>query len=397
MDAEEDLYKILGVKRTATTKEIKTAYRRKALDTHPDKNKDVPPEKAAEEFHKVVHAFEILSDEESRKRYDRTGSTKPADSGGFGGGSGGGWSNFGGFHFQWSGGNFYHGGGNQRPRPRLKDRFDVQEAQSRVMHIVSFEQLQTVICDDNDLLERNLLICFVNPEQEKIANDEMVFPWPFAAMSTQGIWWEDLLQTVMIRYHNQNKITKFFGVPNGKTLTEPFFVFGKRGQKMENGESWARIQTKNMKEFHNWVWAQMEVRIKFVNRHAHPVEIYWIHDTRAKMTLTLEPGAESFHTTMLSHEWWVRDARTDTRKDSPGRYKLTKESMLAMWKIVDDEPNREFIIEAKTCFDLSGHCPFWSSQGECNKNPNFMAEQCRKTCALCSDQDDSKNSSGDEL
>ena len=44
----EDLYKILGVGKKATAKDIKKAYRRKALDTHPDKNKGVDPEKAAE-------------------------------------------------------------------------------------------------------------------------------------------------------------------------------------------------------------------------------------------------------------------------------------------------------------------------------------------------------------
>jgi farnesyl diphosphate synthase len=51
------------VERSATTQEIKTAYRRKALDTHPDKNRHMPQEQAAESFRQVVHAFEILSDE----------------------------------------------------------------------------------------------------------------------------------------------------------------------------------------------------------------------------------------------------------------------------------------------------------------------------------------------
>ncbi|OEU12890.1 J-domain Dnj-12-like protein, partial [Fragilariopsis cylindrus CCMP1102] len=70
---ETNLYKILGVSSKATINEIKKAYRVKALDTHPDKNKDVPKELAAEQFQKVVHAFEVLSDVRSRQHYDRTG------------------------------------------------------------------------------------------------------------------------------------------------------------------------------------------------------------------------------------------------------------------------------------------------------------------------------------
>jgi hypothetical protein len=38
--------------------------------------------------------------------------------------------------------------------------------------------------------------------------DKMVYPWPFAAMSAQGIWWEDLLQTTVVRYHKSNDLTK---------------------------------------------------------------------------------------------------------------------------------------------------------------------------------------------
>jgi preprotein translocase subunit Sec63 len=63
-----DLYKLLGVPKTATTQEIKQAYRRKALDTHPDKNKNIPADQAAAAFHAVVQAFEVLSDPTSRQR-----------------------------------------------------------------------------------------------------------------------------------------------------------------------------------------------------------------------------------------------------------------------------------------------------------------------------------------
>jgi curved DNA-binding protein CbpA len=387
--ADEDLYKILNVKKTATTKEIKTAYRRKALDTHPDKNIDVPPEKAAEAFHKVVHAFEILSDEKSRRRYDQTGRTDQ-NSGGGGGGGGNGFQGFQGFQF-----NFRKG---PRKARKLKDRFDVQEAQSRVMHIVSLEQLRTIMLDDNDLLERNLLMAFVNPDQEKIADDEIVFPWPFAAKSTQGIWWEDLLQTVKVRYHNKNEITELFGIPSGKELDTPIFVFGKRGSKMEDGTKWNRIETKTHEEFNKWMWTQIEVNIKFTNKHPHPVEIYWIDETRAHIKNTLKPNQTVNMTSMLTHEWWVRDARTDSRSDSPGRHKLTPNCNLASWKILNDENGQEFIIEPKTCFDLSGHCPFWVIRSECNKNPGFMEEVCRKSCEWCKEEGEvKKDGAGDEL
>ncbi len=69
--AQRDLYEILGVSRTASTEEIKKAYRKLAKQYHPDVN---PGNKAAEEKFKVVTAaFEVLSDEKRRKLYDEFG------------------------------------------------------------------------------------------------------------------------------------------------------------------------------------------------------------------------------------------------------------------------------------------------------------------------------------
>ena len=140
--ANEDLYQILGVSRQASTKEIKTSYRRRALESHPDKNKNVPPEQAAEEFHKVVHAFEVLSDTEARRIYDRTGqATAPGSGNSRGGGGGGGES--------WS---FTFSRKNQRMARRqtipLKDRFKVQEAMSRVLNVHNLNQLKIIMLKD---------------------------------------------------------------------------------------------------------------------------------------------------------------------------------------------------------------------------------------------------------
>jgi curved DNA-binding protein CbpA len=397
--AEEDLYKILGISRKANKKEIKQAYRKKALDTHPDKNKG-REEEASKDFQKVVHAFEILSDETSRQRYDRTGSTDQQQQ--FGnnrGGNSGGWS----WSFTWSSGGGGGSGGNRyhhhsRPRPKLKDKFQVKEAQSRILHIVSLEQLETVIVDeDTDTLERNLLLVFFTPKLEEHLMDEMVYPYPFAAMSDQGVWWEDVLQCTSVRFHRSNALTTFFNIPNGENVEKPIFIFGKRGQKFDNStDQWARFETTSRKEFETWMWDQIKIRVTFVNRHDHPVEVYWMHGTRAHTKMVLQPGQESNHFTRLSHEWWARDVRTDTHRDSPGKWKLTDNSTLKKWKIVDDRSNQLLVVPLRRCYDLSGHCMFWQQRGECAKNPGFMRDQCALTCEFCTTDDDPPEESGAE-
>jgi DnaJ-class molecular chaperone len=64
-----DLYSELGVARSATEADIKKAYRKLAKELHPDRNKDNP--KSAERFSKVTRAYDILTDQDKRARYDR--------------------------------------------------------------------------------------------------------------------------------------------------------------------------------------------------------------------------------------------------------------------------------------------------------------------------------------
>ena len=69
--AERDFYDVLGVARTATADEIKKAYRKKALQFHPDRN---PGDAEAEaQFKEAAEAYEVLSDPDKRARYDRFG------------------------------------------------------------------------------------------------------------------------------------------------------------------------------------------------------------------------------------------------------------------------------------------------------------------------------------
>lgn len=71
MVKETELYDALGVEPTADESQLKRAYRKLALKYHPDKNPDDP--NAAEMFKKIGHAYEVLSDEDKRKLYDRLG------------------------------------------------------------------------------------------------------------------------------------------------------------------------------------------------------------------------------------------------------------------------------------------------------------------------------------
>jgi len=71
----KDYYKILGISKTASQKEIKRAFRKLAVKYHPDKNPDDP--KAEEKFKEINEAYMVLSDEEKRKYYDQFGTEGP--------------------------------------------------------------------------------------------------------------------------------------------------------------------------------------------------------------------------------------------------------------------------------------------------------------------------------
>ncbi len=81
---KEDFYEILGVSKSASAAEIKKAYRKKAIQFHPDKNPG--DENAEKQFKKAAEAYEILSDQDKRSKYDQFGHAAFDGSQGFGSG-----------------------------------------------------------------------------------------------------------------------------------------------------------------------------------------------------------------------------------------------------------------------------------------------------------------------
>eukprot|EP01095_Lingulamoeba_sp_RSL-Kostka_P005100 TRINITY_DN16457_c0_g1_i1.p2 TRINITY_DN16457_c0_g1~~TRINITY_DN16457_c0_g1_i1.p2 ORF type:complete len:412 (-),score=145.23 TRINITY_DN16457_c0_g1_i1:78-1313(-) len=113
--AGEDYYNILGIKRDASTKEIRKAYRDLSLKWHPDKNPD-NREEATKKFEKISRAKEILTDEEKRRIYDQYGEEglDKQNNRGRGGGAGDFFSNF-----------FNFGGRNQGGAGAMKKGPDI--------------------------------------------------------------------------------------------------------------------------------------------------------------------------------------------------------------------------------------------------------------------------------
>ncbi len=110
---KRDYYEVLGVAKTASAEEIKKAYRKSAMKYHPDRN---PGDKDAEEkFKELGEAYEILSDDNKRSRYDQFGFAGVDPSYGGGGSGFEGFGGFGGFgDFGDIFGEFFGGGASRR-------------------------------------------------------------------------------------------------------------------------------------------------------------------------------------------------------------------------------------------------------------------------------------------
>lgn len=115
MANKRDYYEVLGVSRNANKDELKKAYRGLARLYHPDVNKDAD---AGEKFKEINEAYEVLSDDDMRARYDRFGHAGMEGAAGFSGFEGGGFGSVADIFEEFFGGAFGGGGRRQRRGPK---------------------------------------------------------------------------------------------------------------------------------------------------------------------------------------------------------------------------------------------------------------------------------------
>lgn len=145
--ADKDYYEILGVGKSATADEIKKAYRKLALQYHPDRNKT--PEGEAK-FKEVTKAFEVLGNDEKRKTYDQYGHAafeQGAGQGPFGGGNPFQGGQYGPFSYTYStngGGQGFDFGGFSDPFEIFEQFFGGQARQRRPVYSVTISFYEAV-------------------------------------------------------------------------------------------------------------------------------------------------------------------------------------------------------------------------------------------------------------
>lgn len=138
--AKRDYYEVLGVAKSATADELKKAYRKIAMQYHPDRN---PGNKEAEEkFKEAAEAYDVLTNPDKKAQYDRFGHAGVSGNAGFGGGQGGMrmediFSNFGDVFGDEMFGNFFGGGGGRQGGRRQGSR----GANLRIKLRMSFEEI----------------------------------------------------------------------------------------------------------------------------------------------------------------------------------------------------------------------------------------------------------------
>ena len=333
---KEDPYKVLGIPHASSLADVKKAYHKQALQKHPDKNPEKDHTKAADDFRRVLEAWEYLSNDNQKRTYDnlrkkqqkqrRTtmyyGQQQQQQSGHGHGqrtqtyrdSNGRTYTTYSSEHSNDSRNNkqkqqmdqpppHFTFSSSQHKQQKHSSSSNaeflqkVKELQSHVIKLSTWEQFQSQFLTrkktqsqekrgESLYFKKHFLGVFVaRRKMEQYADEVLLFPYPFAGKIQNGRHsasaWDDILQTAKIRYNTPTPLTEAFGVPADKNSknsnNKPFVVFGKQGDPVTKYRVYRfkAFTTKTPQEaLQDWVMESLDCIVTVVNHHRQDVRIF---------------------------------------------------------------------------------------------------------------------------
>lgn len=346
----KDLYSLLDLPRSATLQEIKKSYRLKAKLTHPDKiswqdqqEKTRKIDEINQQFHEITEAYEILSDENTRRQYDLTGKT-PSEMEEEKRTS---WRSSRWNYQQYSSNNsiklnpLYHQIARQikicqqlcitvtgyRHFMNLIREEELEE------HGASFERescsLDSSCANVNDdihekkyLLQRYILLAFYNSSSVSCLNKlyyEELYPWPFAGFTRttdQTMHWEEILMTFKVDISQSTTsatdvlaLLSHFQLSYDDVNSDcPIIVFLPRQQPiltLSQYEIW-KPSSSTVAYYYDWVWSLLKMKLRIVNKTPWVIHQWWIHGNRGTKLDSIPVGEVYSLQTFISHAFIYR-------------------------------------------------------------------------------------------
>lgn len=366
---KEDPYRVLGLKNGATIDAVKKAYHKNALEKHPDKNPDMDPSTASDNFRRIVEAWEFLSDPGSKRTYDlvkkrrgnqqrqgmmtmamtqqqRQQRTTHTTSNGRTYTS----TTYGSHQ------NMQQNTQQQTPKQKQHQQKDNQAdllrdaraAQEHVLKVSSLEQLlkqpfssssssysglfsvnffTKLVDHKTQRWNKHFLCVFVaDKRMERHVDDELLFPLSFAGPKPgqKGIQWDSILQTAKVRYNGPTALTEAFKAPDsGKNEhTKPYIIFGKQGDHISKFRAyrpkatpkWTTSSKQQAREnLEDWVMEALSSIVTVFNYHHSAIRIFrksHKHDGLREIGTLLPSGHQTTLKLSISDRIIFVDART---------------------------------------------------------------------------------------
>ncbi len=358
---ERDPYGVLGLAKGASMAAIRSAYRQKALATHPDKN--AGREKQAEEdFREVVEAFELLSDDARRAAFDGAG----------GGGAGG---------AAWrppppGTPNWWHREDMMPPRMTAGWR--------RVVRVTSLAMLRNVALGDDGTVELPTIVGLFEPGAcEEALRFNVHFPYPFhhvKAGAHYESWWAHAqyvaatLSSDVGRYLNASRCPSVAWLRAGDRLDDA----SAGGHDVLDGPT-------TTEEYQDFGFARLQVRATVANARDRAVRVFTgrsrhgLEERPASATgAPLAPGA-------VLGPFVVYAGERVVARDAAARDDVQSEAASLLWARARGARGgvEEFEVRADACADEYGQCESWARDGECAANPRVVLLACPRSCGAC--------------